>query len=354
MANVKLGNKTFEGVTTVKLNTVDGGTVEFIETGGGTQDEWIGDGNTHLWVTLHEGRTSPRVGVAVNGTVTVDWGDGTEPDVLTGTSTNNFVCTPVHEYDKAGEYIISLSVDGEMRISQQNQIYVLCAASGGNNYAYKNAIKRAEIGRNTNLGSKAFYTCYSLSGVYMPAGITIDTSAFYDCHSLASISIPDGFTHISDQMFTNCTALSNVSIPDSVTTIGNSAFYGCTALSNIHIPNSVTTFGSSVFQNCTALSSISIPDGVTNIGGSMFNKCLSLSSLFIHSGVTNIGNSAFQYCHGMKFYDFTTHTAVPTLGNSTVFNSIPADCEIRVPAALVDEWKAATNWATYADYIVGV
>lgn len=24
------------------------------------------------------------------------------------------------------------------------------------------------------------------------------------------------------------------------------------------------------------------------------------------------------------------------------------------PAALVDEWKAATNWSTYADHIVGV
>ena len=33
---------------------------------------------------------------------------------------------------------------------------------------------------------------------------------------------------------------------------------------------------------------------------------------------------------------------------------IDRDCEIRVPAALVDAWKAATNWATYADHIVGV
>ena len=36
------------------------------------------------------------------------------------------------------------------------------------------------------------------------------------------------------------------------------------------------------------------------------------------------------------------------------FNNISADCEIRVPAALADEWKAATNWSTYADHIVGV
>ena len=53
-------------------------------------------------------------------------------------------------------------------------------------------------------------------------------------------------------------------------------------------------------------------------------------------------------------YDFTRHTAVPTLSNTNAFNNISADCEIRVPAALADEWKAATNWSTYASYIVGV
>ena len=42
------------------------------------------------------------------------------------------------------------------------------------------------------------------------------------------------------------------------------------------------------------------------------------------------------------------------LSNTNAFTGIVADCEIRVPAALADEWKAATNWATYADYIVGV
>jgi hypothetical protein len=56
----------------------------------------------------------------------------------------------------------------------------------------------------------------------------------------------------------------------------------------------------------------------------------------------------------MKFYDFTSHTSVPTLANSNAFQGIPADCEIRVPAALYDEWIAATNWSTYASRIVAV
>ena len=56
----------------------------------------------------------------------------------------------------------------------------------------------------------------------------------------------------------------------------------------------------------------------------------------------------------MSVYDFTKCTAVPALSNANAFSGIPADCEIRVPAALYDEWIAATNWSTYAANIVGV
>ena len=35
-------------------------------------------------------------------------------------------------------------------------------------------------------------------------------------------------------------------------------------------------------------------------------------------------------------------------------SGIAADCQIRVLASLVDAWKTATNWSTYADHIVGV
>ena len=85
-----------------------------------------------------------------------------------------------------------------------------------------------------------------------------------------------------------------------------------------------------------------------------FQNCNSLSSITIPAGVTSISRKTFYKCSGVRYYDFTQHTAVPTLSNTDAFNGIAADCEIRVPAALANKWKAATNWATYADYIVGV
>ena len=56
----------------------------------------------------------------------------------------------------------------------------------------------------------------------------------------------------------------------------------------------------------------------------------------------------------MAYYDFTSHTSVPTLDNANAFRNIPADCQIRVPAALYNNWKTAKNWETYASYMVSV
>ena len=228
------------------------------------------DGKTRIYIHLEDGRTSPMLGCCPNGTVTVDWGDGTEPDTLTGTSISTVQWTPTHEYGAAGDYVIKLTVDGSMGLagngSSNQYSYLLRYSSGGDgrNLVYQSAIEKVEIG--------------------------------------------DG----------------------------------------------VTSIGSNVFRSCSSLSAITIPVGVTSIGSNAFRSCSSLSAITIPVGVTSIDGSAFHYCTGVRYYDFTHHTTVPTLSNTDAFNGISADCEIRVPAALADEWKAATNWATYANYIVGV
>ena len=151
-----------------------------------------------------------------------------------------------------------------------------------------------------------------------------------------------------------CNMLQEVYIGDGVTSIGNSAFYSCYSLASITIPNGVTSIGNSAFSGCYSLASIAIPNGVTSISYSSFYNCYSLASIAIPNGVTSIGNSAFYNCYGMRYYDFSAYTSVPALSNTNVFRNIPSDCQMLIPAALVDAWKAATNWSTYADHIVGV
>ena len=389
------------------------------------------DGKTRIYIHLEEGRTSPMLGCCPNGTVTVDWGDGTTPDTLTGTSVSTVKWTPTHEYSAAGDYVIKLTVSGSVSFAGINSLnqysYLLRYSSGADtrNRVYQNAIQKVEIGGSvTSIGGFAFNSCYSLSSITIPNSVTsigiytfqncyalssitipnsvtsIGNNAFQNCHSLSSITIPDGVTSINNNAFHYCQSLSSITIPnsvtlisngafqycqsllsitipDGVTSIGNNAFQNCQSLSSITIPNSVTSIGSNAFNSCYSLSSITIPnsvtsidnytfyycyslssitipDGVTSIGNNAFNSCQSLSSITIPNSVTSIGGNAFNSCYGVRYYDFTRHTAVPTLSGTNAFNGIAADCEIRVPAALADEWKAATNWSTYADHIVGV
>ena len=79
-----------------------------------------------------------------------------------------------------------------------------------------------------------------------------------------------------------------------------------------------------------------------------------MTSVTIGNSVTNIGQMAFYDCTNLTEIDFSTHTTVPTLNSTTAFDNTSANLAIKVPLALVDEWKAATNWSTYADKIMGV
>ena len=342
------------------------------------------DGKTRIYIHLEDGRTSPMLGCCPNGTVTVDWGDGTEPDTLTGTSISTVQWTPTHEYGAPGDYVIKLTVDGSMGLAGSNSTnqysYLLRYSSGGDgrNKVYQNAIQKVEIGDGvTSIGNEAFRNCYSLPSVTIPNGVTsIGDEAFHSCYSLSSVTIPNGVTSIGNQAFRNCYSLPSVTIPNGVTSINTQAFYNCYSLPSVTIPNGVTSIGNEAFRNCYSLPSVTIPNGVTSIGNQAFHSCYSLSSVTIPNGVTSIGNQAFYgcalssvvipdgvtsinsktfyNCTGVRYYDFTHHTTVPTLSNTDAFTGIAADCEIRVPAALADKWKAATNWSTYANHIVGV
>lgn len=271
------------------------------------------DGTTRLYITLQEGRTSPMLGVGVNGTVTVDWGDGTEPDVLTGTNIAAAYTkwTPNHDYAAPGDYVIRLTVEGEMQFNGHSSqgAYVIRCASGSDtrNRAYNNALRRVEIGENV----RGFYSY-----------------AFKDCNLLKSVTFPK-----------------------DTTDFGTSVFDSCHSLKSVTIPNGVTRVYGSTFNYCNLLTSVAIPEGTTQIDTSAFGLCFSIESMTIPGSVTNIAGTAFMRCVNMICYDFTACTAVPTLAATSAFTDIPADCEIRVPATLYDEWIAATNWATYASQI---
>lgn len=328
------------GLTTTYKVSEMAAAITAIEGGGSTPIEPpVGDGKTRIYIHLEDGRTSPMLGICPNGTVTVDWGDGTEPNTLTGTSLTTVRWTPTHNYAAAGDYVISLTVDGTAglySIDGTNEYSCLLRYSTGadvRNSVYQNAIHKVEIGNGiTNINSYAFKNCFGLK----------------------SITIPNTVSSIGNNIFINCYSLSSISLPNSITHINSDMFNGCFSLSSVSLPNSITNIGSSMFRGCYSLQKIEIPDTVTSIDDYAFYYCRGLSNITIPNGLKSINTRAFSYCEGMKYYDFTALTAIPKLGNTNAFSNISADCEIRVPAALAEKWKTATNWATYADKIVGV
>ena len=291
------------------------------------------DGKTRIYVHMEKGRLHPYLGICPNGTVVVDWGDGSSTDTLTGTSLTT-VKAQGHEYASEGDYLITLEVtSGSFQFyGTSNTAYIFRKANDTTaniHRVYANCIRRVELGSNVSVENYAFNYCYSLSSITIPNLVTsIGSYAFNYCYSLSSITIPNGVTSIKTNVFYNCFSLASVTIPDGVTSIKTNAFYGC-----------------------YSLSSITIPDGVTIIEGNAFNYCYSLSSVTIPDGVTSIGSSAFGGCFGMAEYHFLG-TTPPTLANKNAFSSIQSDCVMYVPKGSLEAYQTASNWSNYASYMV--
>ena len=292
------------------------------------------DGATRLHIRIATvGRmTVPLyIGQTVANGVSIDWGDGSTAETLAGTGNVN----TSHTYAEPGDYVISMMPDDGCTLSFGNgsSSYCVMGATGNNGRVYCNMLQEVYIGKNVT---------------------SIGTHAFQNCYSLASITIPDGVPSISDYAFQNCSSLVSIAIPDSVTSISDYAFQSCSSLVSIAIPDSVTSISSYAFQYCYVLSRITIPNGVKYIDSVAFANCYSLANIAIPDSITYINSSTFANCYGMRYYDFSACTDIPSLLKTNVFNGIPSDCQMLIPEALYDEWSTATNWATYASKMVAV
>ena len=206
------------------------------------------DGKTRVYIHLEQGRTSPMLGVYPNGTVDVDWGDGTAHDTLTGTSTSTVQWTPNHAYAAPGDYVIKLTVTGSMGFygnnsgNQYSGLLRYTSTGDIRNHVYQNAIQRVEIGSSvTSIGGNAFYNCYSLANITIPDSVTsIGSNAFYYCYSLASVTIPDSVTSIGSSAFYNCYGVAEYHLAPTIppTLSNTNAFTGIPADCIIYVPYS--------------------------------------------------------------------------------------------------------------------
>ena len=192
----------------------------------------------------------------------------------------------------------------------------------------------------------------SLNGVYSKDSGAGNIKDFIE-RTLTRIEIPRGVPKVGAYAFAYCRNAQSITIPDSVTSIETYGFYNCDNVTELELPQSITTVGSYCFSCMYSLTSLVLPRGVVNIPPVMASENKSMTSFVAEGDLTGVAGYAFQNCINCIRYDFTACTKVPPLWGPGFININP-DAEIFVPAELFDEWIVATNWAQYADHIVGV
>lgn len=173
--------------------------------------------------------------------------------------------------------------------------------------------------------SSCFYRSTIEKAVFSKCKIIPSYGGFYLCSKLFSVDFPE-LTRIGVYSFSGTSKLTNISFP-KVTEILNLAFES-SGVETVYLPACKKIYYAA-FNSCSKLKEIKIPI-CGNIGQKCFYNCKSLEKIFL-DGVT----------------------AVPTLGTD-VLTGTPEGLKIIVPDNLVDSFKTATNWSTYANRIIGV
>lgn len=271
----------------------------------------------------------------LTGYTSIDWGDGATDSTLT------------HTYADYGEYTIKIHGMTEIA-SGSSSSYIATSAC-------ILSIKNVHLANSvTSIGSYAFYKAQNLRTITAPTSVqSFGTSVFYYCYALRAFVFPDGMSGTGAYTFNLCYGLNYVVLPASLTTIGNYAFYSCRYLKLV-LHKKLTTIGSDSLRACGMGGEIELPINITKIGSGALRENYDIERIVFNGNVTSIDSYAFYSCYKCAEYDFSKHTKVPTLANANAFQNIPVLAKILVPVSLYDSWIAASNWSTYANYIVAV
>ena len=260
-----------------------------------------------------------------------------------------------------------------------------------------------------SIGQQAFYECSSLVDMIIPESVeTIGYYAFqgskiggtiylpnltgtvplqaFDSTNIVEVSSLGSITKISSETrtdrgpFRNCTLLKRVVLPQTLTYIGGGSFYGCTSLKEVVWSEALQYIYGSAFYDAPIEGTLNLPNllsisegafkgshisrvenlgQITSLAGNnnynsygVFWSCPYLEYIRIPSTVTSIGAYALRDCASLETV-ICDATTPPSLGSAAFAGSKIASGEgvIYVPDESVEDYKAASNWSTYASRI---
>jgi hypothetical protein len=192
------------------------------------------------------------------------------------------------------------------------------------------------------------------SNIHLPETLTkIGYDCFYNCKSISGIVIPNNVITIGYQAFYGCSTLTSIQMPSNLKSLGTGVFMYCSKLKSIQIPSGISKLDSETFSGCSVLVLEELPNNIVSLGNSCFYNCRGITKLKCLGNITSIGRACFNYCSNLEKFILPNVTSVPTL-DTNGFNNTKISSGtgyIYVPDTLVDNFKSATNWSTYANQI---
>lgn len=317
------------------------------------------DGKTRVYINVGSDIRSRTVWwyqTAANS-VTVDWGDGTVEDTVSGTGAKS----ASHTYASPGSYIIKFTcTSGEFTLGGggttttffgDNRTDATLASTGSL------TVLRVELGSRAGLNTYTFTGYRNLQSITIPEHVTrIQTSAL-DRTAITGLvlggrdTVVSGYNYLEGTL--GYTPIRYFSTPKAANAIGYGSyqFRDCYHLRMVSLSPQTSTLYQGAFSNCYGLARISIPANIAAWSSvSIFYNCIALEKIEVPSGVTSIGNSAFQNCKSLRTV-IMRPTTPPTIGAAT-FSGTVTDMVIYVPNGKLAAYQGASNWSAYASQMV--
>ncbi len=147
--------------------------------------------------------------------------------------------------------------------------------------------------------------------------------------NLVTVNLPN-VTSITESCFSSCNNITTLNLP-KVTTIGGGSFALLSKITQLYLPSLTTNNGWGwTFQGLKKCTRIYFPKLVGSIQSNDFNNCSVLNTLILG------------------------HSAVCPLAETSAFNGTPiknGTGYVYVPKNLIEAYKTAENWSTFANQI---
>ena len=207
----------------------------------------------------------------------------------------------------------------------------------------------------TNIGVSCFEGNSRIKKLNLPQATSINHSACKNMDNLRVLNSPN-ITSVIERGF-EALGVEYLSLPNLKTMSGMYSITQPKRLSCINFPNLETA--STVIYNDYGekLEYLCLPK-LTHLDTYSFNNCKALKILDLPS-VTSIAKpgsayaSPFYNCNSLQAIILRSETLVPaqTIIGTLIPKLTSVPTYIYVPSTLLEEYKAATNWAAAADYI---